>query len=410
MNQQQFYTLNRHAALVAMISACFPAGAQAAAGRVEFAIGGVSAISDSGETRSLNKGAEINPGDTIRTTDGRVQVRFTDGGYMSFQPNTQFKVEDYQYNGKTDGSEKGLFRLLEGGLRAVTGAIGHVNRNAYKMSTPVATIGIRGTEYIAVFRAQDQQLFLNTTDGALYIKNDLGDMVLYRGQSGLVNANKAPERAENQKGASAQGPNGSQQNKEDEDKNRQNNSVFAVNDQRTDDGSSIAISGGGDAQTIAAMQAYQAANAVGFYFLDSSAINTGSSSSSSFSILKVHSSSELLVQFGTGNISGGIVVHGASSEDGFTSSFSSASFSVSGSLKSPIDATFTLSGSGSGSLCYTGSCTFSANGIFTGTQALKNTISYTVGNIDDSGSGVTGSGQAGFVAEGVPVPLSSSPL
>lgn len=39
------------------------------------------------------------------------------------------------------------FRLLKGGFRAVTGAIGAINRNDYRVATPAATIGIRGTDY-----------------------------------------------------------------------------------------------------------------------------------------------------------------------------------------------------------------------------------------------------------------------
>ena len=117
----------------------------APAGNVDFAIGGVSVTGADGRGRPATKGLALDSGDRIVTTDGRAQIRFTDGAYVSLQPNTDFSIRDYRYDGKTDGSERGIFGLVRGALRTVTGAIGRVNRSAYQIQTPTATIGIRGT-------------------------------------------------------------------------------------------------------------------------------------------------------------------------------------------------------------------------------------------------------------------------
>lgn len=45
---------------------------------------------------------------------------------------------------------RAFFKLLKGGFRAVSGLIGKVDRNEYRVDTPVATIGIRGTDYLLV--------------------------------------------------------------------------------------------------------------------------------------------------------------------------------------------------------------------------------------------------------------------
>lgn len=45
-------------------------------------------------------------------------------------------------------AQRAIFRLIKGGLRTVTGLIGHGNFADYQLKTPTATIGIRGTEYI----------------------------------------------------------------------------------------------------------------------------------------------------------------------------------------------------------------------------------------------------------------------
>ena len=122
-----------------------PGFAAAPAAKVVYAFGQVSAIDGQGGARALERGATVYPGDTVQTQAGRTQIRFTDGGFAALQPNTRYKVEDYAYGGEADGSERGFFNLLRGTVRLVTGVIGHANRNNFRLSTKVATIGIRGT-------------------------------------------------------------------------------------------------------------------------------------------------------------------------------------------------------------------------------------------------------------------------
>lgn len=160
----------RKLALAAAIAALLGTEAHAApAGSVDFSIGNVVATGADGRTRPLAKGAELNSGDRIVTNDGRAQLRFADGAYVSLQPNTDFAIREYRYDGRTDGSERGLFGLLKGAMRAVTGAIGRVNRSAYEIQTPTATIGIRGTGgVLQVF--DDGRTLLRGTSGVWTIK------------------------------------------------------------------------------------------------------------------------------------------------------------------------------------------------------------------------------------------------
>src|SRR5689334_3849967 len=139
------FRLKKSTVLAAAVSVAFVGDAGAAAGWIDFAAG--ATVSDAqGRQRALTKGDNIDKGDTIRTGDaGRAQIRFVDGAYVSLQPNTEFAIKDYAFDGKTDGSERGFFALARGAMRTVTGLIGRVNRNRYQVSTPTATIGIRGT-------------------------------------------------------------------------------------------------------------------------------------------------------------------------------------------------------------------------------------------------------------------------
>jgi hypothetical protein len=180
------FRLNRSGLLLALISAAFAGQAQAAAGRVEFAIGPVSVVGADGRTRPAARGTEVDTGDTVRTQqNGRVQVRMADGAYISLQPNTEFGIKDYRFAGKTDGSENAFYSLLKGAMRTVTGLIGRVNRNKYLVSTPTATVGIRGTG--GVIQVQDDgSTLVQGTSGIWFLANPSGTIDIPAGVSGVA--------------------------------------------------------------------------------------------------------------------------------------------------------------------------------------------------------------------------------
>jgi len=192
MAQYTNYTPVRLAMMLALLAAVYPASAySAAAAEVAFATAGVTATGADGIPRPLSKGASVDAGDMIQTTAGRAQLRFSDGGIVSLQPNTEFRIDEYHYEGKTDGSEKGFFSLVKGGLRAITGAIGHVNKRNYQVNTAVATIGIRGTEFLALL---NDTLEMTCGEGICVLFNEGGELVLYAGESGKAkNRKTAPE-------------------------------------------------------------------------------------------------------------------------------------------------------------------------------------------------------------------------
>ena len=132
---------------IAAALAVFPAAAAANVARVDFAVGNVTAVSADGRTRPLTRGSEIEVGDTVNTQQGRAQLRFEDGAYMSLQPETAFKIEQFRFVEKGQGGDNIVMHLLKGGMRTITGLIGRANRQNYKFRTEVATIGIRGTEF-----------------------------------------------------------------------------------------------------------------------------------------------------------------------------------------------------------------------------------------------------------------------
>ncbi len=177
-------------AMAAAIAACFPGGAYAAGvARVDFATGNVAAIAPNGQSRELRRGSEIEVGETVSTQRGRAQLRFADGALMSLQPQTEFKVEEFKYSGKADASDNIVMNLLKGGMRTITGLIGRTNRNAYRLKTEVATIGIRGTEYTVKYT---NSIELFCTDGAVSVDNQSGSFTVPAGTGVMVSTNQTP--------------------------------------------------------------------------------------------------------------------------------------------------------------------------------------------------------------------------
>lgn len=170
--------------LLLALAAAYPVlGHGAGAARMDFVTGNVVALGSGGASRPLGKGDEVAAGETISTRDGRAQVRFSDGSMVSLQPQTDFRVDAYNYAGKADGSEQGFFSLLKGGMRTITGLIGRTNKDSYRVTTQVATIGIRGTEYSITY---GNGITITTGEGQVQVCNDGGCLLLSSGESAFV--------------------------------------------------------------------------------------------------------------------------------------------------------------------------------------------------------------------------------
>jgi hypothetical protein len=117
------------------------------AGKILLAVGDVSVVRG-GERARLAAGAMVGAGDSVVTgTDSYAQIRFSDDALVALKPETEFRIERFNFTGKQDGSEAAVFRLVRGGFRTLTGQIGKLNHDQYQLLTTQATIGIRGTHY-----------------------------------------------------------------------------------------------------------------------------------------------------------------------------------------------------------------------------------------------------------------------
>jgi hypothetical protein len=166
--------------MLAAIAVGTPATAAEPAGRVVLATGQASASAlDSLEMRLLAVDDAVYSGEVVSSgPNSYVNLKFNDGGFTLLRPNSRFLIESYVDPGTAPptpgeptasttaassppatagvtepaatGSGRAFFRLLKGGFRAVSGLIGKSDPAEYRISTPVATIGIRGTDYYVV--------------------------------------------------------------------------------------------------------------------------------------------------------------------------------------------------------------------------------------------------------------------
>lgn len=172
------------AAALALACACGSAYA-AVAGHVQFVYGTVQLTTGAGKAHAIQKGDAVSEGDTLTTAPAAsAQISMEDGGFIAVRPDTSLKFDSFRFAGKQDGNEQSFFSLFKGGFRAITGLIGRINKEKYRISTPFATLGIRGTDHEILVVAPGSAMALLAPIGT-YDKVNLGETTLTTGKGTL---------------------------------------------------------------------------------------------------------------------------------------------------------------------------------------------------------------------------------
>ncbi len=177
------------------------AAAIANTGTVSQLAGTLSVQKADGSVRLLSQKSEIRSGDTLSTQkDSFAEIKFADGAKVTLKPNTSIKIESFMYQEAEPQNDSFVYSLVKGGLRAVTGLLGHRNPDAYRLGTATATIGIRGTTFQAHDCTQDMDgcpenaekaVYVSVQDGEISVTNKAGTERYLAGQFGLIDS---PER------------------------------------------------------------------------------------------------------------------------------------------------------------------------------------------------------------------------
>lgn len=190
--------------LVALALAALSAGAFGSTGQVTQLSGTLSVRKADGSIRILSQRSQVESGDTLNTErDSYAQIKFTDGAQITLKPNTAVKIDNFKFAEDKPQEDSFLYRLVKGGLRAVTGLVGKRSQDKYQLETATATVGIRGTTFSAddclSGREQnadcarlDAAVYIGVADGEVVVRNGQGELGLTAGQFGLISANQRP--------------------------------------------------------------------------------------------------------------------------------------------------------------------------------------------------------------------------
>jgi len=206
---------NLQALVIAVLSMIGASAFAAGAGQVQHLSGTLTVQRADGSVRILSQKSEVAPGETLTTQkDSYAQINMADGSSMTLRPNTQVKIEAFQFAEGKPQEDNAFFRLVKGGLRTVTGLVGkRGNQDAYRIGTATATIGIRGSSGDTVFILHNPDgstttrescpiadcskleagMYHTTYTGSYIMQNAQGSLVIGEGEFAFVkDANSKP--------------------------------------------------------------------------------------------------------------------------------------------------------------------------------------------------------------------------
>jgi len=131
-------------------------------------------------------GNEVIVSNTLISTDknSAALLKFEDNQIVTMQANSAFRVREYRYDAKKIENSNIIFSMLKGGMRFVTGLIGQGKKQAFRLATPSATLGIRGTEFMVTMSGK--AMYSQVLSGSIVMTNAGGTTVLGAGQTAVV--------------------------------------------------------------------------------------------------------------------------------------------------------------------------------------------------------------------------------
>ena len=118
-------------------------------GSVGLVLGRAFLDSPGGATERLRTGDLLSVSDVIRTeSNGHAHLRFVDSALVSVRPNSELEIIEYNYNPDRPEESVVKFSLLEGTARAISGKAAEAAKDKFRLNTPIAAIGVRGTDFV----------------------------------------------------------------------------------------------------------------------------------------------------------------------------------------------------------------------------------------------------------------------
>jgi hypothetical protein len=122
----------------------------------------------------VQKGTMLREGDRLRTgADGRAELRMADDATVAIGPGSDFIVE--RYRDQPGQGSIGL-RLAHGAVRIATGLFSKNHPEGFRLQTPTATLGVRGTDFSVEQGDQTQGFAVRVFSGRVVVSSARGSV------------------------------------------------------------------------------------------------------------------------------------------------------------------------------------------------------------------------------------------
>lgn len=118
------------------------------AGKITFAMGAAEILAADGSPRAARPDGAVYEGDRLSTgADGWLHLRMRDDAFVAMRPNSTLRISQYVYDPARPQDSRIRLDLDGGNARTVSGRGGEMAPQHYRFGTPLAAIGLRGTDY-----------------------------------------------------------------------------------------------------------------------------------------------------------------------------------------------------------------------------------------------------------------------
>ena len=140
----------------------FASTATPTVGKVTLVLGKAYLHAPGQARQRVRVGTEIKVLDQITTeVNGHVHIRFVDQALMSVRPQTRLVIEGYDFNADRPERSTVKFNLIEGVTRAISGSAVKAAPERFRLNTPIAAIGVRGTDFVVSATARTTRALVN---------------------------------------------------------------------------------------------------------------------------------------------------------------------------------------------------------------------------------------------------------
>ena len=146
------------------------------------ALTGSAKLSRQADNIDVAKGLKLLENDVLKTASrSKAQVVLNDDTVITIGPESEYLFERFQESGDAEV----MMQLKRGFFKTVTGKIGKIAPQRFKIKTKAATIGIRGTQFMAYVQDNEEkigciqgEIIVWTADGEYIVT--AGNMLIYK--------------------------------------------------------------------------------------------------------------------------------------------------------------------------------------------------------------------------------------